>query len=116
MLICLILNTTYEKHICPLSLIIFTTQLFAQDKIYRKNGQVLKVKVIEVGSTEIKYKLPEAYEVALGIIRAGKNQSVDYYYNSAHLEKRNQFGVSASFGYKFNKLPDFLFWTPGLRI
>ncbi len=161
-----------------LSLIIFTTQLFAQDNIYRKNGQVVKAKVIEVGSTEIKYKLPEdaespiyvlekdrinkieyqngkvekftpdlknpeqyagqlgkaikidflgpligytqisfeksigvgkAYEVTLGIIGAGKNQSVDYWYNSVHLEKRNQFGVSASFGYKFNKLPDFLF-------
>jgi len=31
--------------------------LNAQDKVYRKNGEVLKVKVLEVSSTEIKYKL-----------------------------------------------------------
>jgi hypothetical protein len=29
----------------------------AQDKIYRKNGEIINAKVIEIGSSEIKYKL-----------------------------------------------------------
>jgi hypothetical protein len=31
--------------------------IYAQDIITRKNGQVLKVKIVEVGTTEIKYKI-----------------------------------------------------------
>lgn len=156
----------------------FSSHIFSQDKIFRKNGQVVKARVIEVGTSDIKYKLPDdaespvyvlekdrinkieyangkvekfipdlkdpeqytgqlhkaikidflgpligysqfsfekstgvgkGYEVTLGIIGAGKNQRIDYYYNSLQLEKRDQFGITASFGYKFNKLPDFLF-------
>jgi hypothetical protein len=37
--------------------IFFTTQLFAQDKIYKLKGTVIKAKVIEIGTDEIKYKL-----------------------------------------------------------
>ncbi len=150
----------------------------AQDKIQRKNGKVIIAKVIEIGTTDVKYKLPEepdgpiyvlekdrinkiefengkvekftpdlkdpeayegqrtkaikidflgpligysqisfekstgigkGYEVTLGIIGAGKNQRLDYYSSDIQLEKRSQFGVTASFGYKFNKLPNFLF-------
>jgi len=151
--------------------------LNAQDKVYRKNGEVLKVKVLEVSSTEIKYKLfgddngpiyvlekdrinkieyengrvekptidlkdPEqysdqlkkalkinflsplfgytqfsyekstgvgkSYELTLAIIGAGKNQTLDFY-NYQQTEKRDQFGFALGAGYKFNKLPDFLF-------
>lgn len=32
-------------------------QAFSQDKIYRKGGEVLKVKILEIGIDEIKYKL-----------------------------------------------------------
>ena len=32
------------------------TFLFAQDKIYRQNGKIVEAKIIEVGSSEIKYK------------------------------------------------------------
>lgn len=151
--------------------------IVAQDKVYRKNGQILNVKVIEIGSTEIKYRTadnpdliyvlerdrinkiqyengriesfvpdlkdPEQYEgqsrkaikidflgpllgytqityeksltvgrsieFGLGIIGAGKNQSLEWWDNSLHTDKKNQFGLAGSFGYKFNKLPDFLF-------
>ena len=34
-----------------------TTQLFAQDKIYKLKGTVINAKVIEIGTDEIKYKL-----------------------------------------------------------
>ena len=152
----------------------------AQDKIFRKNGQVVKAKILEVGTLEIKYKLPDnpespvyvlekeriiriqyengtvdkmtadlrdpeqyegqlrkaikvdflgpllgysqvtfekstgigkGYELSLGIIGAGKNATLDYHYNSNNLreQKRNQFGVFVAGGYKFSKLPDFLF-------
>lgn len=160
------------------SFFLFAVSLQAQDKIYRKNGQVVKAKVLEVGTEEVKYKLmdstetivyvlekdrinkieyangrvekftvnlkdPEqyadqrrqglkidfmgplvgytqvtyekslgvgkSYEVSLGIIGAGKNRQLYYYDNTFQETKRNQFGLSGSLGYKFSKLPDFLF-------
>ena len=51
----------------------------------------------------------KSYEVGLGIIGAGKNSVVDYYNNTFRNTRTNQFGFAASLGYKFNKLPDFLF-------
>lgn len=161
-----------------LAMTLAVASLHAQDKIYRKNGQVVKAKVIEVGSSEIKYKIfgddaspiyvletdrinkiefengrtekfkldlkdPEqyegqlkkaikidflgpllgysqitfekstaigkSYELTLGIIGAGKNQVLEYYDNTFRTSKMNQFGITVSAGYKFNKLPDFLF-------
>jgi len=161
-----------------LSIFLLNASLKAQDRIYRKNGQILKVKVIEVGTSEIKYKVfgdedgpiyalerdrikrieyangktekmtpdlkdPEqyaeqlargvkidflapllgysqityekstgvgkSYELTLGVIGAGKNQVMTYWDNNLRIQKRNQFGISAAAGYKFSKLPDFLF-------
>jgi hypothetical protein len=161
-----------------LAIFLLNTTLKAQDKIYRKNGQVLKVKVLEVSSTEIKYKIfgdengpvyilekdrikkieyengkiekpvldlkdPEqyaeqfkkaikidflgpligysqiayekstgvgkSYELTLGIIGAGKNQILEYWNNQIYETRKNQFGIAVGAGYKFNKLPDFLF-------
>jgi hypothetical protein len=160
------------------SILLLSTALKAQDKIYRKNGEVLKVKILEVSSTEIKYKIfgdtdgpiyvlekdrikkieyengrvekppvnlkdPEqysdqlkkaikinflaplfgytqisyerstgvgkSYELTLAIIGAGKNQIIDYYDYSIRSQRKNQFGIAAGAGYKFSKLPDFLF-------
>ena len=46
------------KKIIPFFLItFFTSQLFAQDKIYKLKGPVINAKVIEVGIDEIKYRL-----------------------------------------------------------
>jgi len=153
----------------------------AQDKIYRKNGQVIEAKVLEVGIDEIKYKnadtlnsplfviekdrlkkivfadgkiekftvdtrdiesysdqlrkaikidffgpllgytyvsyekntsVGKSYEFGVGIIGLGKSAIIDegYYFNNQQLQetRRKQFGVFASAGYKFSKLPDFL--------
>lgn len=157
-------------------LAVFVTN--AQDKIFRKNGQVVKAKIIEVGTTEIKYKLADStespiyvlekdrinkiqyengktdkfivnlkdpeqytgqlrkaikidfmgpllgytqityekstsvgksYELSLGIIGAGKSQTLDFNYNGIRVGKKNQFGGFLAGGYKFSKLPDFLF-------
>ena len=161
-----------------LTIFVFSASTKAQDKIFRKNGQIVKATVLEIGSSEIKYKMfgdesgpfyvlekdriskieyqngrverftvdwkdPEqyegqltkaikvdffgpllgysqftfekstgvgrSYELTLGIIGAGKNQTLEYYDNTLRTAKRNQFGIGVAAGYKFNKLPDFLF-------
>jgi hypothetical protein len=156
--------------------------LKAQDKIYRKNGKVLEVKIIEIGSTDIKYKqlnepdgpvyvletdrvkkiitadgktqtftdnlkdiesyegqktkaikinffsplygytefgfeksvgVGKSYEVSFGIIGLGKSEQINYYSSSSNISantKRGQAGGFISAGYKFNKLPDFIFF------
>lgn len=168
-----------RKYVLFLScILLIISSLKAQDKIYRKNGHVLKVKVVEIGVSDIKYKLlgdddgpiyvlekdrirkieyqngttnkmtvnlkdPEqysdqlnrgikidfigpllgysqityekstgvgkAYEFTLGVIGAGKNQTLEYYNSTFRTAKRNQFGITLAAGYKFSKLPDFIF-------
>ena len=72
------------------------------------------------GYTEITYEkstsVGRSFEVSLGIIGAGKSESLNYsFYNNTTnsytytTDKRGQFGLFASYGYKFNKLPNFLF-------
>ena len=36
---------------------LFSLQAFAQDKLYKKNGDVIEAKVLEVNEAEIKYKI-----------------------------------------------------------
>ncbi len=161
------------------TLLFFTfSSIRAQDKIYRKNGQIVKAKVLEIGTGDVKYKLADStdspiyvlekdrirkivyqngrtehfipdlkdpeqytgqlrkaikvdflgpllgysqisyeknlgvgksYEVMLSIISAGKNQILNFWDYTLREKKKNQFGLAASVGYKFNKLPDFLF-------
>jgi hypothetical protein len=156
----------------------FSSGAFSQDIIFKRNGTQVKGKVVEVGTTEIKYKLPDnldgplyavdkntiskvvyengrvenyvndikdpenysgqlkralkfdflapllgysqfsyeqstgvgkSYEVSLGIIGLGKSTQLEYYDNYLNTVKRQQRGLFASAGYKFNKWPDFLF-------
>jgi hypothetical protein len=164
---------------CLCAFLIGSATVKAQDKIYRKNGEILKVKILEVSSSEVKYKIfgaaddspvyilerdrikkivyqdgreekttvdlkdPEqyegqktsaiklnflapllgfsqvsyerstgvgkSYELSLAVIGAGKNRRLDYYYGALSEKKRDQIGVAIAAGYKFNKLPDFLF-------
>jgi len=64
------------------------------------------------GYTQFSYEkstgVGKSYELTLAIIGAGKNQTLDFY-NYQQTEKRDQFGFALGAGYKFNKLPDFLF-------
>jgi len=46
-----------KKLLLLITIILITTQLFAQDKIYKLKGSVIIAKVIEIGTDEIKYKL-----------------------------------------------------------
>ena len=67
------------------------------------------------GYTEFSFEkstgIGKSYEVSFGIIGLGKNSQLDfaYYGNNIINTKRNQFGLFASAGYKFNKWPDFIF-------
>ncbi|WP_157687327.1 hypothetical protein [Pedobacter psychrophilus] len=42
--------------IISLAILFGTSATFAQDKIYKKSGEVLETKVIEIGTSEIRYK------------------------------------------------------------
>lgn len=159
-------------------LLTFANCLYSQDKIFRKNGQVIKARVTEIGTSEVKYKqydnpdgplyvieqdkiarvvfengkvesftpdlhdpeqyegqlhkaikvdflgpllgysqitfenstgVGKSYELTLGIIGAGKSQRIEWYDNTLRSSRRNQFGIALAGGYKFSKLPDFLF-------
>lgn len=177
--LCLNQNTLMRKNFFfVLIAFCLAVTLHAQDKIIYKNGRIVKAKVTEVGTSEVKYKsfenpdgpvyvveqdkiakivyengrtesftpnlkdpelyegqlrkaikvdfigpllgytqityekstgVGKSYELTLGIIGAGKNQRIDWYDNTLRVTNRNQFGLSAGVGYKFNKLPDFLF-------
>lgn len=50
----------------------------AQDKIFRKNGQVVKAKIIEVGTTEIKYKLPDDLESPVYVLEKDRINKIQY--------------------------------------
>ena len=55
----LTINRCMKKITLSLLIILLCTQLHAQDKIYKLRGAVIKAKVIEIGTDEIKYKLLE---------------------------------------------------------
>jgi hypothetical protein len=50
----------------------------AQDKIYRKNGEVLKVKILEVSSTEIKYKIFGDEDGPIYVLEKDRIQKIVY--------------------------------------
>lgn len=170
------------KFLMILLLAVISISVKAQDKIYRKNGKILEVKLIEIGTTDIKYKnlndpdgpiyvletdrvkkivtadgkvqvfsdnlkdkesyegqltkaikvnffsplygyfefgyekstgVGKSYEVSVGIIGLGKSEPLylyDNYSTNSKNVKRGQAGGFISAGYKFNKLPDFIFF------
>jgi hypothetical protein len=61
-------------------------------------------------SFEKSVKAGRSYELSLGIIGAGKSSRLEYYDDDFRNVKRKQFGFFASAGYKFGKLPDFVFF------
>jgi len=61
-------------------------------------------------SFEKSVRAGRSYELSLGVIGAGKSSRLDYYNNDFHDVRRKQFGFFASAGYKFGKLPDFVFF------
>lgn len=50
----------------------------AQDKIYRKNGKIIQAKIIEVGSSEIKYKVFGDNDGPVYILETDKIKKVDF--------------------------------------
>lgn len=69
-----------------LILAIFTiSHLMAQDKIYRNRGTVIKAKVIEIGSDEIKYKLYDNPDGPVYVLETSKIDHVQY--ENGHIDK-----------------------------
>jgi hypothetical protein len=67
-----------------------------------------------LGYTQVSFeksvKAGRSYELSLGIIGAGKSGRLEYYDGDYRNVRRKQFGFFASAGYKFGKLPDFVFF------
>ena len=60
------------------ALCLFTTALFAQDKIYKKRGPVINAKVIEIGVDEIKYKLTDAPDGPIYVVDKSSLKEIKY--------------------------------------
>lgn len=67
------------------ALILFMASMFlvvasvkAQDKIYRKNGEILKVKIVEVSSTEIKYRIFGEEDGPIYVLEKDRIQKIVY--------------------------------------
>src|SRR5690349_16892884 len=56
----------------------FATFLSAQDKIYRQNGKIVEAKIIEVGSSEIKYKDFNTPEGPIYILETDRIKKIVY--------------------------------------
>ena len=70
-----------KKPVAPISLLLVCLFLsacsaLAQDVITKKNGDVLKVKIVEVGTSEVKYRLPEAPEGPVIVISRSDIKSI----------------------------------------
>jgi len=58
--------------------LIFTSSLFAQDKIYKKNGSAINAKVIEIGIDDIKYKLADSPDGPVYVVDKSSLQKIVY--------------------------------------
>ncbi len=67
-----------KKIIFFLLITLFTTQLFAQDKIYKLKGTVIKAKVIEIGTDEIKYKLFDSPDGPIYVVDKSTLNRIEY--------------------------------------
>jgi hypothetical protein len=64
-----------KKIILSLLIIVFASRLLAQDKIYKLKGPVIKARVIEIGTDEIKYKLFDSPEGPVYVVdKSGLNR------------------------------------------
>lgn len=66
-----------------------------------------------LGYSQISYEknvgVGKAYEIGIGIIGLGTSAQLNYYNTQLHTIKKKQVGAFISAGYKFNKLPEYLF-------
>ena len=60
------------------TIVILGTSIRAQDKIYRKNGQIVKAKVIEIGSTDIKYKVYGEDDGPVYVLEKDRIKKIEY--------------------------------------
>lgn len=79
-------------------------------------NRVIKLNFLSAlyGYSEISFEkstgVGKGYELSLGVIGAGKSSLLYYNFNQLGEVKRSPFGLFVSGGFKFSKLPDFLFF------
>lgn len=66
------------------AMLLCSNLLFSQDQIIKTNGQVIRAKVIEVGTIEIKYKLPDNIDGPLYAI--DKNMVSKIIFENGHVD------------------------------
>lgn len=65
-------------YLLSLTLLLLTTTLFAQDKIYNKRGKIINAKVIEIGVDEIKYKLTDSPDGPVYVVDKSSLKQIVY--------------------------------------
>ncbi len=74
----MILNHFMKKNLLFLFAIVLTSQLFAQDKIYKLKGPIINAKVLEIGMDEIKYKLADDPDGPIYVVDKSSLNRIEY--------------------------------------
>ncbi|MGH2645913.1 MAG: hypothetical protein ACRDE8_00030, partial [Ginsengibacter sp.] len=56
----------------------FAVKVFAQDKIYKLRGPVIKAKVIEIGTDEIKYRLYDSPDGPIYVVDKSSLNRIEF--------------------------------------
>ncbi len=59
-------------------LFFLTISAQAQDKIQRKNGKIIIAKVIEIGTTDVKYKMPEEIDGPIYVLEKDRINKIEF--------------------------------------
>ena len=58
--------------------LLISSSSFSQDKIYRNNGKVVEAKIIEIGSSEIKYREYSNPNGPIYVLETDRIKKVEY--------------------------------------
>lgn len=93
----------------------YTTSWKDEEQYSDQLKQAIKVDFFAplLGYSQISYEknigVGKAYEIGLGIIGLGSSAQLTYYHTQLQTITKKQLGAFISAGYKFNKLPEYLF-------
>lgn len=65
-----------KKLILILTAVLISTAMYAQDRIYKRNGEILEAKVTEIGDFEIKYKSWDNQEGPTYVVETNKIKKI----------------------------------------
>lgn len=83
-------QTAYMKKVIFFSLVIFLcSYVFAQDRIYKLKGTVIKAKVIEIGIEEIKYRLFDKPDGPIYVVDKSNLNRIEFFDGTVEKYKSN---------------------------